>query len=128
MESKVPNYCLYTVNELREALEFIDKDKLPDRVEVIKNELVARQHGKKEPTKVTSVEAELPTPKKSVKWRLIIIAMWLPLLVLSVYYGKLPAKGEGVIEYSESPGFFWLIWSIYLGIGIYFYNLDKNND
>lgn len=128
MTSKSPDYPSYTVDELKEALLSVDKEQYPDRVMVIESELAARKRGGRKQQLPKYVQLEPNRGTKSIVGRVVVLATFGPFLTLSIWFGKIPARAEGMIEYNDKPGVFVLVWFIYLAVGIYFYNLRDHDD
>ncbi|MBN7821156.1 hypothetical protein [Bowmanella yangjiangensis] len=98
-------YSSYSLEELEDALQHVDKATFPTRVTRIQTEIERRKAGVlPEPgSKKVEVPPSFFKAKKGNKSaRGIVLAIWPATVIFSIYYGKLPSR-NGVISYSDDP-------------------------
>lgn len=106
-----PDYKSYTIAELKDICEHIDKYKHPKRYEEV---LAALDH--KTALKPTQTEengtdfASFWFPKRSTKMKIFTSGILLLGLTACIYYGAIPWKGrEELITPDNDPILFWFI-------------------
>jgi hypothetical protein len=130
-----PNYSQYSVNELEQVIDSIDREKYPARFNSALQELKHRKLGK-EPEPINLIpkdnskkyirlsESEIPKKKSKFKvYKFLIVLCWTITTSLALYFGKFPSKGR-TIDQVEQPAWFFIVIVVWIGVGFYWYFKD----
>jgi len=101
--SSEPRYSDYTLEELYDALEHIEHDKYPERVEKIKD--IIEIKAKELPSKKESKKLK---PKEQYLVSIFIVGF---VIILTIALGFIPMKGLSWLTKEEKPLYYWTVVS-----------------
>jgi len=107
-----PDYKSYSLEELHEVNERIDKDKYPERYQALLHEIALREAA------VPTSEVIKPERKSSNKEKIIISAFFFMAAVACIYYGKIPLKHNRELSMDNQPFLFWLILLVIVSLAV----------
>jgi hypothetical protein len=99
-----PDYQSYTLEELYDVEENIDKEAYPERYKDLLHELKLREDAK--PQIEVKEETKKPKRKRSNKEKITTSSLILAAAAACLYYGYIPGK-HGGLSMEEDPYFFW---------------------
>ncbi len=108
-----PDYKSYSLEELYDVKDHIDKDKYPERYQALLHEIALREAAK--PTS----EVIKPERKSSNKEKIISSAIFFMAAVACIYYGKIPLKHNRELSMDNQPFLFWLSLLVLVGLAVY---------
>lgn len=119
---KEPDYSTYTLKELLEVIDCIDKELYPHRVEKILSEIKLRKSGVAAKEKVEEeVESPFPEfewPKKLAKEHWLIIIICSAFTTYALYFDYIPMRGV-TIERLEQPALFYMFLVFFNAICVF---------
>ena len=118
------DYSKYSLNELYDVEEHIERDAYPERYQLILEQIRLKESVSSKSVNATQ-SAETPdivAKPKSISSRIISIIFVAAFLIYSLISGQIGAKGK-VLSVTESPEVFWGI--IIMLVLFIFYDLFK---
>ncbi|OJF70348.1 hypothetical protein BK026_17070 [Alteromonas sp. V450] len=121
-----PDYSRYSIRDLREALESIDKEAYPERTKLIQQQLSQRNNSETFNTQTDANKLEKEVSPTS-QFLLIIIALFFTWLAFNaVYSGTISGRRGNSYSYHSSPNMFLFLLGVDLFvIGYCLYALIK---
>ncbi|MGJ8680950.1 hypothetical protein [Paraglaciecola sp.] len=115
-----PNFSNYSLEELYDVLEHIDRDKYPERVNGVKEAIKSKEQMNE--TKENTVKKQLSPREKYRNTFLIQILILTSVLIA----GFLPMKGFDWITSEDEPQLYWGVVVVFSIWTIFYINKFKN--
>jgi len=112
------DYCSYTLEELYDVHENIDKDAYPERYKELLKELASREkeEAAKEPDEAEEIKK--PKRKRTNKEKIITSSFVLIAAAACLYFGEIPGK-HGGLSIDDDPIAFWITMIFCVGLAVY---------
>jgi hypothetical protein len=96
-----PHYSNYTLEELYDVLEHIDRDSYPERAKKIKEIIQVKMKDE-----AVKKESKKFTPKGKYLFSVSILSL---IIVATLLLGLIPMKGLSWVTKEETPSFYWAV-------------------
>jgi hypothetical protein len=108
-----PDYKSYSLEELYDVKDHIDKDKYPERYQELLHEIALREAA------VPTSEVIKPKRKRSNIEKIITSAFFFIAAIACIYYGKIPLKHGRELSMDNQPFLFWVTLLILVSLALH---------
>ena len=108
-----PDYSSYSLEELYDVKDHIDKDKYPERYQELLHEIALREAA------VPTSEVIKPERKSNNKEKIITSAFFFMAAIACIYYRKIPLKHGGELSMDNQPFLFWFTLLVLVSLAVY---------
>jgi hypothetical protein len=118
-----PKYQDYSVDELFDVLEHVDKDLYPEKVEQIELEIERRSNAE-------IAEADKPFRLTKSDGYCLLFFCSLGFIIFSIFSGELPISKSSSVQVDNNPNLYWLAFALWAVItlcsGYKWYTADND--